>query len=180
MDSPLVKQSTLDDSLLHVGLIFKECFLVLSVERSFEMFRLLITGSRSWVDTQAIRDEFDIVQAHEGSNVVLVSGNCPRGADKQCEDIALEYGWSVELHPLAWKGQDGLGEYNPRAGFERNKLMVDLGADFVLAFVMNQSGGAMNTVGHSRSAGIPTKIINRTTPIVKDWLMPYTNQKVKA
>jgi len=58
--------------------------------------------------------------------------------------------------------------------------MVDLGADFVLAFVMNGSGGAMNTVGHSRKAGIPTKVIERTSKPVKDWLVPYTNQTVKA
>jgi hypothetical protein len=144
------------------------------------MFRLLITGSRRWTDVGAIRSEFDIVREHEGTDVVLVSGNCPLGADKMCEDLALEYGWSVELHPLAWKGEDGKGEYNPRAGFDRNELMVKLGADFVLAFVMDNSGGAMNTVGHSRKAGIPTKVIHRTSPIVKDWLMPYTNQKVKA
>ena len=144
------------------------------------MFRLLITGSRSWTDVAAIRHEFDIVMGHESRNVTLVSGNCPNGADKMCEDIAKEYGWTVELHPLAWKGEDGLGEYNPRAGFERNEFMVKLGADFVLAFVMNKSGGAMNTVGHSRRAGIPTKIINRTSPTIQDWLIPYTNQPIKA
>jgi hypothetical protein len=144
------------------------------------MFRLLITGSRTWVDVDAIRAEFDIVKSHEGEKVTLVSGNCPDGADKMCEDLAREYGWQVELHPLAWKGEDGKGEYNPRAGFERNEFMVKLGADFVLAFVMNASGGAMNTVGHSRKAGIPTKVINRTThvPEIKDWLKPYVKQAV--
>lgn len=144
------------------------------------MFRLLITGSRSWIDTDAIRTEFATVASHEGSNVTLVSGNCPNGADKQCEQIAAEFGWTLELHPLYWKGEDGKGEYNPRAGYDRNEVMVSLGADFVLAFVKDNSGGAMNTVGHSRKAGIPTKVIHRTTPIVKDWLLPYTNQKVKA
>jgi hypothetical protein len=149
-------------------------------ERLFDMFRLLITGSRTWTDVAAIREQFDIVKQNEGTDVVLVSGNCPRGADKMCEELAAEYGWQVELHPLAWKGEDGKGEYNPRAGFDRNELMVNLGADFVIAFVMDNSGGAMNTVGHSRRAGIPTKIIHRTTPTVKDWLLPYTNQKAKA
>ncbi len=143
------------------------------------MFRLLITGSRRWTDVAAIRREFDIVKENEGTDVVLVSGNCPLGADKMCEDLASEYGWTLELHPLDWKSGPE-GAYNPRAGFDRNQLMVELGANFVLAFVMDQSGGAMNTVGHSRKADIPTKVIHRTTPIVKDWLLPYTNQKVKA
>jgi len=147
------------------------------------MFRLLITGSRAWVDTQAIRDEFDIVQSHEGSDVVLVSGACPNGADRMCEVLAKEYGWTLELHPLNWaSGPEGA--YNPQAGFERNKLMVDLGADFVLAFVMNESGGAMNTVRHSRKAQIPTKLIHRTTAVpvqrkMSEWLAPYAEVVTK-
>ena len=143
------------------------------------MFRLLITGSRSWTDVAAIRAEFDIVREHEGTNVHLVSGNCPNGADKICEELAAEYGWSVELHPLDWKSGPN-GEYNPRAGFDRNQEMVELGADFVLAFVKDNSGGAMNTVAHARKGGLPTKVIHRTTPTVQDWLLPYTNQKAKA
>jgi hypothetical protein len=148
-------------------------------ERLFIMFRLLITGSRSWTDIAAIRAEFDIVREHEGTDVILVSGNCPNGADKMCEDLAAEYGWQVELHPLDWKSGPE-GTYNPRAGFDRNELMVELGADFVLAFVKDNSGGAMNTVGHARKGGLPTKVIHRTTPTVQDWLLPYTNQKIKA
>ena len=150
------------------------------------MFRLLITGSRAWVDTQAIRDEFDIVQSHEGSDVVLVSGACPDGADRMCEVLAKEYGWTLELHPLKWNSGPE-GTYNPQAGFERNKLMVDLGADFVLAFIMNDSGGATNTVRHSRKAQIPTKCIHRTSkaPVkrtVSQWLTPYLQdaQEIKA
>jgi len=124
------------------------------------MLRLLITGSRKWIDTDAIRAEFDIVASKEGANVLLVSGACPLGADRMCELIAPEYGWQVELHPLNWKSGPN-GAYNSQAGFERNKLMVDLGADLVLAFIMNNSGGAMNTVSHSYKAGIPTKEIHR-------------------
>ena len=143
------------------------------------MFRLLITGSRRWTDLAAIRAEFDIVREHEGTDVILVSGNCPNGADKMCEELAAEYGWQVELHPADWKSGPN-GEYNNRAGFDRNEEMVELGADFVLAFVKDNSGGAMNTVGHARKGGLPTKVIHRTTPTVQDWLLPYTNQKAKA
>lgn len=141
------------------------------------MFRLLITGSRAWVDTQAIAAEFDEVFAHEGADVTLVSGNCPSGADKMCEALAVQYGWKLELHPLAWKGEDGKGEYNPRAGFERNELMVALGADYCLAFIMNASGGASQTVSKARGAGIPTKVVTRTTPQPKEWLVQYVYTK---
>ena len=38
------------------------------------MFRLLITGSRTWSDVAVIEREFAVVAEHEGSAVVLVSG----------------------------------------------------------------------------------------------------------
>ena len=53
------------------------------------MFRLLVTGSRDWSDAQAIVRELEVVNAHEGEQVVLISGNCPTGADKIAEDVAV-------------------------------------------------------------------------------------------
>lgn len=149
------------------------------------MFRLLITGSRKWVDVDAIRAEFELVKANAGSEVLLVSGACPRGADRQCELLAREFGWKIELHPLNWKSGPE-GAYNPMAGFERNELMVNLGADFVLAFIMDNSGGAMNTVRHANKAGIPVKEIHRSSEVtapkapIADWLKPYVHQAPKA
>jgi predicted Rossmann fold nucleotide-binding protein DprA/Smf involved in DNA uptake len=72
------------------------------------MFRLLVTGSRDWSDAQVITRELEIVQAHEGEQVVLVSGNC-RGADMIAEEVAVKFGWMIERHPCSanWHAKTG-------------------------------------------------------------------------
>ena len=124
------------------------------------MFRLLITGSRTWSDSSAIEREFAVVAKHEGSNVVLVSGGA-KGADTLCEQVAERYGWVVERHLPDWS-------VGKRAGFDRNKLMVDLGADYCLAFIKDDSAGASQCSRIAKEAKIPTKAIK-----VQSWLTDY-------
>jgi len=133
------------------------------------MFRLLVTGSRDWSNVDAVVRELEVVQAHEGEQVVLVSGNC-RGADLIAEDVAVKFGWIIERHPADWK------THGKRAGFVRNGEMVELGADYCLAFVKDNSAGASNTVVKARIAKIPTKVIATTTPVktVPDWVLEQT------
>lgn len=134
------------------------------------MFRLLVTGSRDWSDAQAIVRELEVVNAHEGEQVVLISGNCPTGADKIAEDVAVKFGWMIERHPADWK------THGKRAGFIRNGEMVDEGADYCVAFVKDNSPGASNTVVKARIAKIPTKVVAYTTPVktVPEWVLEQT------
>lgn len=113
--------------------------------------RLLITGSRTWTD----KEEVWLQLSHAAiflsdEEIILVSGNCPTGADRIAEEIWAELGHPVELHPADWQG---LGK---RAGFVRNKEMVDLGADLCLAFIKNNSRGASHTADLAKKAGIIT------------------------
>ena len=135
------------------------------------MFRVLVTGSRKWSDADAIVRELEIVQAHEGERVVLVSGNC-EGADKMAEEVAIKYGWLIERHPADWK------THGKRAGFVRNAEMVKLGADYCLAFIQDESAGATNTVVKARIAEIPTKVVARVTPVktVPAWVLDETKK----
>jgi hypothetical protein len=115
------------------------------------MFRLLITGSRTWVDENAIVEQFKLIHARFGSEVTLVSGACKSGADALCEKLAVPAGWLVELHPADWE------KHGKSAGFKRNAEMVELGADACLAFIKDNSRGASHTAGLAETAGIPTK-----------------------
>jgi len=115
------------------------------------MFRLLITGSRTWVDEKAIEKQFQLVYARYGHQVTLVSGACKNGADAICEAIAKYLYWEVETHPADWNA------YGKSAGFKRNAQMVELGADACLAFIKDNSRGASHTAGLAEAAGIPTK-----------------------
>lgn len=108
--------------------------------------RVLITGSRSWIPYNIIQEALEEVT---GSHI-LVSGNCPQGADMLCEKAAQELGWGIELHPANWN-HDGR-----KAGFVRNKKMVDSNPDICLGFIHNKSKGGSMTVKLSKQAHIPT------------------------
>lgn len=127
------------------------------------MFRLLITGSRTWSDVAVIEREFAVVAEHEGSDVVLVSGGA-KGADTLCEQVAERYGWVVERHLPDWS-------VGKRAGFDRNRLMVDLGADYCLAFILDDSAGASQCSRIAKEAKIPTKRIKVASPT--RWVVDY-------
>ena len=45
--------------------------------------RVLVTGSRTWTDTSALRDA--LAAAWGDGSAVLVTGACPRGADRLAE-----------------------------------------------------------------------------------------------
>ena len=127
------------------------------------MFRLLITGSRDWSDVAVIEREFEVVAEHEGANVVLVSGGA-KGADTLCEQVAEKYGWVVERHLPDWS-------VGKRAGFDRNRVMVEAGAHFCLAFILDDSAGASQCSRIAKEAKIPTKRIKATSPNL--WVVDY-------
>jgi hypothetical protein len=127
--------------------------------------RILITGSRGWKDRAAIHLTLtEAVGLHgPGYPVTVVSGACPMGADRLCEEEAERNGWTVERHPADW---DARGR---SAGFRRNKHMVDLGADLCLAFISDctsprcdkpqphLSHGASHTADLAEKAGITVR-----------------------
>lgn len=114
--------------------------------------RILITGSRDWDNdiaiAMALRDGFP-----DGGRHTLVSGACPTGADRMCEDEAALLGWDIERHPADWR------RYGKRAGFIRNNHMALLGADICYAFIKNRSKGATMMVRLAVQQGIPTHIL---------------------
>lgn len=120
--------------------------------------RILITGSRTWTDEDAIsRAIFGVAQygtkpgfLNYCQDITVVSGACPKGADAMAEQIAESAGMNVERHPADWN------THGKRAGFLRNAEMVALGADVCLAFIKNGSKGATHTANLAEKAGIKT------------------------
>lgn len=84
-------------------------------------------------------------------DTVIVHGACPRGADAIADALAKQWGVAVESYPADWST-------GRAAGFIRNKHMVDLGADVLLAFIKDNSKGATHTVNLAKAAEIPTRI----------------------
>lgn len=111
--------------------------------------RILVTGSRAWVDADTIRNA---LRDECFPGAVLVSGACPSGADAIAERVWNGWGMTVERHPADW------AKYGRRAGFVRNAHMIDLGADVCLAFIRAESRGASHTLGLATDRGIRTRV----------------------
>jgi hypothetical protein len=110
-------------------------------------------GSRTWTDELVIAHV--LAAEWDDGTAVLVSGACPRGADRIAEQIWAGWGGQVERHPGDWN------RHGRAAGFRRNTHMVALGADVCLAFIREYSRGAAHTAQLAEAADIPTR---RYTP----------------
>lgn len=123
-------------------------------------YRVLVTGSRSWEDVRTLRSALNDVLAQLASPatpVTVVHGDCPQGADRQASVWVRDtqrgprFAVTEEKHPANWALN------GKRAGFIRNQLMVNLGADLVLAFIRDNSRGASHTAALAEAAGIPVR-----------------------
>lgn len=144
------------------------------------MKRLLVTGSRSWTDRDAITDALDDAvdtfwpnSDPDNETIVLVHGDA-RGADRLAAEIWTKR-WSMptEPHPADWTGPcrrtcrhghrrvtaAGTDTICPAAGLYRNIEMVELGADLVLAFILDSSAGASQCARLAAKAGIEVRRI---------------------
>lgn len=118
-----------------------------------------IVGSRrrcSLSDSLLVRQILEhCVQKFKGQEIVVVSGGCPRGADRFAEEHALSLGLSTLIHPIWTKGETpygGRGEFTRRA-HARNALIAR-DSDIVFALVhSDRKGGTENTVGHALRLG---------------------------
>jgi hypothetical protein len=134
-----------------------------------DTFRLLITGSRQWPDENAVWESIAMAIAEnlpDGGTVTVVHGGCPTGADNFahtwfslpiCEP---DYRAVEEVYPADWHR---LGK---AAGPLRNRRMVNLGADLVLAFPLpgarSLSRGTWDCVDRARIAGLRVEVVALT------------------
>lgn len=116
--------------------------------------RILITGSRGWTDEVAIIDALLTVTdgVYNNDSITVVHGGAA-GADTLAGEAAARYlpGCTIEVHQPAWQAD---GRFDRGAGFKRNQKMVDLGADYCLAFKLNDSRGTAHCISRAAAAGI--------------------------
>lgn len=113
------------------------------------VFRVLVTGSRSWTDAAAISGALAELHQQYGDRLVVVHGACRTGADRIADGWARRHGVTTETHPADWAAGRG-------AGPARNAAMVATSPDVCLAFIRDQSPGATGCADAADRAGIPT------------------------
>lgn len=144
------------------------------------MKRLLVTGSRSWTDrdaiTEALDDAVDLLWPNynpDNETIVLIHGDA-RGADRLAAEIwTRRWNMPTEPHPADWHGPcrstckhghrrataAGTDTICPAAGLYRNIEMVELGADLCLAFILDSSPGTSQCASLAEKAGIEVRRI---------------------
>lgn len=126
--------------------------------------RILICGSRSWKDYDAIRHvieaERDLAEA-AGEEFVVIHGANPKGADRMADAICLKMGMKpgkdLIREPADW------GRYKRGAGPIRNQAMIDKHhPEKVYAFrAPGKSSGTDDMVEKAKAVKIPTRVVSR-------------------
>ncbi len=112
--------------------------------------RVVICGSRHWIDSDAIQDRVCLLPA---GSVVIHGGAC--GADALAGRWAQFYGHDEVVFPADWEGN------GKAAGPMRNQRMVDDGRpDRVIAFrLAGRSPGTDDMIRRAVRAGIPVEVV---------------------
>jgi hypothetical protein len=111
-------------------------------------FRVLVTGSRNWEDTDAVTGLLGGLLQQHGGRLVVVHGACPTGADQIADEWARARGVPAERFPANW----GLGR---ESGPIRNEAMVSTLPDACLAFIRDRSSGASGCALLAEAMGVP-------------------------
>lgn len=116
--------------------------------------RVIVTGSRLWVDGAVVHRALDTALQVFGP-LVVVHGGCPSGADAAATVWAEQHRDSCELE--VWLAD--WSAHGRAAGPRRNAAMVASGARFCLAFALPNgvSRGTEDTVRRARAAGIAVR-----------------------
>lgn len=124
----------------------------LAHRRAETAIRILVTGSRDWPRNRAIEVRDAIEAVARGHHPVTIVHGAARGADAWADLTAERLGYRVERHPADWR------RHGRAAGMIRNRDMVALRADVVVAFPLGCSPGTRGCIRAAQNAGIPVLI----------------------
>lgn len=115
-----------------------------------------VTGDRNWSSREVIEEA---LEPYSG-RVTLVHGNA-KGADKLSGEVARERGFAVLKVPADW------AKYGRGAGPIRNRQMLDMGPDVVLAFHndLAKSRGTKDCVKEAIKRGLPVILFTESDTI---------------
>jgi hypothetical protein len=122
------------------------------------MHRILICGSRDWIDKQVIMQH--IMAFHEIDGVQCVIEGGARGADRLGREVAEELKIPVITEPADWD------KYGKMAGPIRNQAMINKhNPTFCLAYPLPQSRGTLDMITRCKRANIAVRVWRSNGPI---------------
>lgn len=112
--------------------------------------KVLVCGARDWSNWERIK--WRLSQLPEGTEII--EGGAP-GADLMSARFAKERGWKITQLDAQWN------LYGRSAGPIRNRLMLDLCPELVVAFHndLRVSKGTKDTVTEARRRKIPVEVV---------------------
>lgn len=114
---------------------------------------ILCCGDRYWKDQSFIRTVLITYMSHNPDHDLVIEGDC-RGADRMAGAAARSLRMQISVYPAKWRVN---GVYNPNAGPERNRVMLDQKPNLVIAFHdnLNASVGTKDCVIEATYRSIP-------------------------
>lgn len=107
---------------------------------------VVVCGSRDWADAQAVVDRVKALP----SGTIVIQGDAP-GVDRTARWAAHQAGFHCATMRALWRNGNG-------AGHARNRAMLDLRPDLVIAFQRNGSRGTQGTIDEARRRGIDVEV----------------------
>ncbi len=120
---------------------------------SKERFYLVVAGSRSFNDFETMKSEILSLMWKELKDfeVVIVQGECPRGADYWAKHAAAALGLLCVPCPADWD------THGRAAGPIRNSMMAEHGSG-LLAFWDGESRGTADMIEKMKAKGKSTRV----------------------
>jgi hypothetical protein len=115
--------------------------------------KILVCGSRDWSKRKPIETRLSLFNVNEDHTII--EGGAP-GADTEARYVALDLGFDVVTVWANWE------KYGKSAGPRRNRAMLDMKPDLVLAFHedLSKSKGTSDTVREAQRRGIKVEVHN--------------------
>ena len=120
--------------------------------------KVLVTGSRAFLDESAIRRELSVFPV----GTIIVHGHCREGADAIADRVASSLGFEVRRYPAKWNSFS-----QTFSGHARNRRMVreehflEEPINLCLAFIAGRSSGTWNCVACVEAEEIEVKKVRQ-------------------
>jgi hypothetical protein len=104
----------------------------------------------------------ELLLGRYGTDLVIVSGGCPQGADAFAEEAARLMQVKTDITPVDKKGITSKWDFTKRA-FARNRVVAERSRNGLFCLVAeDRTGGTENTILHALELKIPVFLVNNS------------------